>query len=149
MLQKGPGGVVFFRFVADEHAMKLKDLSTEEQMVFNAISDAGTEGALPSQLKFVLNQNQAKANAVLKQLERSGLIKQINSLAKNCRKVWLLSELEPSVSVTGGLSGTQSFDINRVAVVYERVEHYVKKHSQVSHKELLVFIKQIGIMASN
>lgn len=61
----------------------------------------------------------------------------------------MLSELEPSVGVTGGLSGTQSFDLDRVTVVYERVEQYVKKHTRVSHKELLVFIKQIGIMASD
>jgi hypothetical protein len=49
------------------------------------------------------------------------LIKQVTSLEKNGRKVWLLSEIEPSSSVTGGLSGAQSFDIERVAVVYERV----------------------------
>lgn len=69
------------------------------------------------------------------------MIKQVASLEKNGRKVWLLSEIEPSSSVTGGLSGAQSFDIERVAVVYERVEQYVKKHMRVSHKELLVFIK--------
>ena len=74
-------------------------------MVFNAISDAGAEGALASQFKFLVGQSQAKVNAILKKLEKSGLVKQVVSLSKNGRKVWLLSEVEPSMLVTGGLSG--------------------------------------------
>jgi hypothetical protein len=44
-------------------------------MIFNAVNDAGQEGALASQFKFLVNQSQAKVNAILKKLERSGLIK--------------------------------------------------------------------------
>lgn len=65
-------------------------------MIFNAINDAGQEGALASQFKFLVNQSQAKVNAILKKLERSGLVKQVNSISKNNRKVWLLMEVEPS-----------------------------------------------------
>lgn len=70
-------------------------------------------------------------------------------MSKNGRKVWLLSDLEPSMSVTGGLSGTDSFDLERVQVVFDRVEGYAKKNGRVSHKELMVFIKQIGILPSD
>lgn len=83
-------------------------------MIFNAINDAGQEGALASQFKFLVNQSQAKVNAILKKLERSGLVKQINSISKNNRKVWLLMEVEPSLDVTGGLSGAQNFDLERI-----------------------------------
>ena len=83
-------------------------------MIFNAINDSGQEGALASQFKFLVNQSQAKVNAILKKLERSGLVKQINSISKNNRKVWLLMEVEPSLDVTGGLSGAQNFDIERI-----------------------------------
>ena len=83
-------------------------------MIFNAINDSGQEGALASQFKFLVNQSQAKVNAILKKLERSGLVKQINSISKNNRKVWLLMEVEPSLDVTGGLSGAQNFDLERI-----------------------------------
>jgi DNA-directed RNA polymerase III subunit RPC6 len=48
VLQKGPTGSVFFRFVPEEQASKLKDLSPEEQLIFNAVSDSGNAGALSS-----------------------------------------------------------------------------------------------------
>jgi len=83
-------------------------------MIFNAINDAGHDGALPSQFKFVVNQSQAKVNAILKKLEKAGLVKSVASVSKNGRKVWLLTEVEPSAGVTGGLSGTQSFDLERI-----------------------------------
>lgn len=70
-------------------------------------------------------------------------------ISKNGRKVWLLSEIEPNVSVTGGLSGTQDFDAERVQVVMEKTEAYAKKHGRVSVKELHVFIKQTGIMPAD
>jgi len=53
----------------------------------------------------------------------------------------MLSELEPSITVTGGLSGTDNFDLELMQVVFDRVEGYVKKHGRVGHKELMVFIK--------
>lgn len=133
----------------EDQAFKLKDLTVEEQMVFNAIHDSGSDGALASQFKLVVNQSQAKVNAILKKLERQGLVKQVNSVSKNNRKVWLLSELEPSMAVTGGLSGTSSFDLERIQVVFDRVEVYAKKNGRVSHKELMVYIKQVGILPSD
>ena len=76
-------------------------------------------------------------------------MKQVTAVSKNGRKVWLLSELEPSISVTGGLSGTDNFDLERVQVVFDRVEGYAKKHGRVGHKELMIFIKQVGILPSD
>lgn len=52
------------------------------------------------------------------------------------------------MSVTGGLSGTDNFDLERIQVVFDRVEGYAKKHGRVGHKELMVFIKQVGILPS-
>jgi DNA-directed RNA polymerase III subunit RPC6 len=105
VLQKGQSGIAFFRFVSEELADRVRDLTMEEQMVFNSINDAGAEGALASQFKTVVGQSQAKVNAILKKLEKEGLVKQLTSLSKNGRKVWMLSEVEPSLTVTGGLSG--------------------------------------------
>ena len=70
----------------------------------------------------------------------------MNSIAKNNRKVWMLVEIEPSQEVTGGLTGQSGFDVDRVSLVCDKVEQYTKKQGRVSYKELLIFIKQIGIL---
>ena len=48
----------------------------------------------------------------------------------------MLFEIEPNADVTGGMTGSDFFDIEHVAVVMERVQSYTKKQGSVSHKEL-------------
>lgn len=82
----------------------------------------------------------------MKKLATKGLIKTLTSVLKGGKKVWMLLEIEPSVDVTGGMTGSDYFDIESVAVVMERVEAYTRKQGQVSKKELLVYIKQLGVL---
>jgi hypothetical protein len=82
----------------------------------------------------------------LKKLATKGLIKTLTSVLKGGKKVWMLLEIEPSVDVTGGMTGSDYFDIESVAVVMEKVEAYTRKQGQVSKKELLVYIKQLGVL---
>lgn len=39
----------------------------------------------------------------------------------------MLLEIEPSLDVTGGMTGSDYFDIESVAVLMERVEAYTRK----------------------
>lgn len=82
----------------------------------------------------------------MKKLATKGLIKTLTSVLKGGKKVWMLLEIEPSVDVTGGMTGSDYFDIESVAVVMEKVEAYTRKQGQVSKKELLVYIKQLGVL---
>ena len=66
-------------------------------------------------------------NAILKKLCAKGLIKTLTSVLKGGKKVWMLFEIEPSQDVTGGMTGSDYFDIESIAVVMERVEAYTKK----------------------
>lgn len=70
----------------------------------------------------------------------------MTSVLKGGKKVFMLLEVEPSVDVTGGMTGTDYFDMESIAVVMERVESYTRKQGQVSKKELLVYIKQLGVL---
>jgi len=124
-------------------------MTIEEQLIYQTIEDAGSHGALPSSFKQVVTLSQPKINAIVNQLKKKGLIKSLNSIARGNRKVWMLIETEPSQEVTGGLTGAQNFDIERVQVVCDRVESYTRKQGRVSHRELLIFIKQIGIMPAD
>ena len=91
----------------------MRELSYEEQLIYQIVSDAGSMGALAFQFRSVLGgQTQTKINALLKQMEKKGLIKSLKSVSKGNKKVFMLAEVEPSIEVTGGLAGTQGFDIS-------------------------------------
>ena len=44
-------------------------------------------------------------------MEKKQLIKSLKSVSKGNKKVFLLMDVEPSIEVTGGLTGTQNFDL--------------------------------------
>jgi hypothetical protein len=114
--------------VSKEVSTKLKDLTTEEQAIYQHIEESGNQGTLPSALKYlVAGQQITKVNAVLKKLSAKGLIKTLTSVLKGGKKVWMLLEIEPNADVTGGMTGSDYFDIESIAVVMERVEGYTRK----------------------
>lgn len=106
-------------------------------------------GVLPTQLKFLVNGQIAKLNAILKKLQQRNLVKTLSSVVKGGKKVWMCFETEPNIDVTGGIAGSDSFDLMSMAVVMERVLAYTKKQGLVSKKELLIYIKQQGILTSD
>ena len=58
----------------------------------------------------------------------------------------MLKDIEPGADVTGGLTGSEGFDLNLIQLLCERVESHARRQGNVSHLELIVFIKQLGIM---
>ena len=82
-------------------------------------------------------------------MEKKGLIKSLKSVSKGNKKVFLLSDVEPSVEVTGGLTGTytDSFNFENMERVIERVENFVRAKGTVTRRELLVQMKQSGLPA--
>ena len=146
-MQRALTGVPYFKFVSKEVSTKLKDLTSEEQSVYQCIEESGNLGVLPSAMKYlVAGQQITRINAILKKLATKGLVKTLTSVLKGGKKIWMLLEIEPSPDVTGGMTGSDYFDIESIAVVMERVEAYTRKQGQVSRKELLVYIKQLGVL---
>lgn len=74
-------------------------------------------------------------------MEKKGLIKSLKSVSKSNRKVYLLMEVEPSVEVTGGLSGLQSFDLDRMELVCDKIVTFARRNGSVSLQQLFVFVK--------
>ena len=68
------------------------------------------------------------------------MIKAYKSVSRG-KKVYLLASVEPSVEVTGGLSGARDFDFDRIVQVCDKVEAHVRRQGSYSHRELLIFIK--------
>ena len=79
-------------------------------------------------------------------MEKKQLIKSLKSVSKGNKKVFLLMDVEPSIEVTGGLTGTHNFDLEQIEKVQTRVEVYVRVKGPISHRDLLIFIKQMGVL---
>ena len=53
-------------------------------------------------------------NALLRDMAKRGLIKTLKSVSRGNRPVWLLINVDPGQDVTGGLTGSETFDLNRI-----------------------------------
>jgi len=124
----------------------MKQLSYEESIVYEICQDAAAMGALVIMFKNALKpMTQAKINQLLKRMEEKKLVKSLKSVSKGNKKVYLLADVEPSVEVTGGLTGTSNFDLDTIEDVMSKVEAYVRNRGTVSRTELLVQLKQSGL----
>ena len=68
----------------------------------------------------------------------------MRSASRGNSTVWLLADVEPGQEVTGGLTGTDLFDLNRIETVCERVAARARQQGRISHREILIYIKQLG-----
>ena len=57
-------------------------------------------------------------------------------------------EVEPSQEVTGGLTGSTDFGLDKMAVIADKVEMHARKEGRISYRELLVYIKQCGMLTT-
>lgn len=80
-------------------------------------------------------------------MEKKGVIKSLKSVSKGNKKVYLLADIEPSIEVTGGLTGTSNFDLGLIEKVQQRVENHVRAKGTVTHRDLLISMKQSGLPA--
>lgn len=55
MLQRTSTGQPIFKFISEERSMKLRDLTNEEQKIYECIEDSGSMGVMPNSLKFLVN----------------------------------------------------------------------------------------------
>jgi hypothetical protein len=73
-------------------------------------------------------------------LDKSKHTKKVKSALKNYQPVWLLYETEPGPGV---IPVPDDLEPSEVAEVQKRVEKFVNMKSQVSHKDIVVFTRQM------
>lgn len=74
----------------------------EEKVVFKIIEGAGNVGVWIRDIRAKSNLGQTQLNKVLKSLEMKNLIKSVKSVNASKKKVYMLFNLQPDQSVTGG-----------------------------------------------
>lgn len=80
----------------------LGDANTEELVVFNLIRDSGRKGIWIRDVRIKSNLGLPRLKKILKSLETKKSIKAVKSVAASRKIVYMLFNLEPDSSITGG-----------------------------------------------
>mmetsp|Transcript_20969 Transcript_20969/g.54567 ORF Transcript_20969/g.54567 Transcript_20969/m.54567 type:complete len:343 (+) Transcript_20969:359-1387(+) len=101
--------------------------SYEERIVYQHVEDAGNTGIWTKHLRLQTGIEKAQFSKVIKKLENKKLIKSVNSVSATKRKFYMLYELQPDVSLTGGAwyTGTD-FDAEFIMIMSQLVYKYVE-----------------------
>lgn len=142
----------------------LKNADNQEKVIYQIIAAAGNKGIWVRDIRFKSNLLLAQVNKILKNLEGKKLVKSVKSVAAAKKKVYMLYDLEPDRSVTGGSwYSDQDFESEFVQVLHQQCLKFLKQKisialkmhpndpaalkngSFVSSREMWNFINELGI----
>jgi len=127
------GNTLLYRFKDSQAASKTKGFDVEEKLIYQVIEDADNKGIWIRDIRYKCNLPMTQVNKVLKSLEGKKLIKAVNSVSAGKRKVYMLYNLEPDASVTGGAcTVTKTLNQNLLIFLINNVTNSLSK----SHKKL-------------
>ncbi|XP_031833548.1 RNA polymerase III subunit F [Nomia melanderi] len=157
------GGSLLYRLKDPSKAKVAKGADNEEKIVYTIIEEAGNKGIWIRDIRFKSNLMPTQLNKILKSLETKKFIKAVKSVAASKKKVYMLYNLEPDTSVTGGAwYQDQDFEAEFVDVLNQQCYRFLeKKREQISScrggpiaarnitfassKEVWKFISDLGI----
>lgn len=108
-----------------------KGLDCEEKVVFKLIEEAGNKGIWIRDIRHKSNLNMTQLNKVLKSLETKKFIKVVKSVAASKKKVYMLYNLEPDSSITGGAwYQDQDFEAEFVDVLNQQCLRFLTEKAE-------------------
>ncbi|XP_044009676.1 probable DNA-directed RNA polymerase III subunit RPC6 [Aphidius gifuensis] len=123
------GNTLLFRL---QKETRVGDNQTET-VVLEIISNAGDKGIWMQEITKKSNIASVQLAKVLKNLETKKRIKTIKSVAASRKKLFMLFDLTPDVSITGGLFySKQDFDIELAETLNEESYDYIEKKHQIA-----------------
>ncbi len=157
------GSTLLYRCRDSQAASKTKGFESEEKLIYQIIESSGNKGMWTRDIRYKCNLQLTQVNKILKNLESKKIIKAVNSVAAGKKKVYMLYNLEPDATVTGGAwYSDQDFESEFVDVLIQQCSKFLQqkalkaqemkldplgKHnaSFASATEVLQFISQLGI----
>lgn len=127
------GSELIYRAIDSKTASNLAafsnlNISIEERAVYRVIELSGNRGIWNKDIRTQTKLPLTQLSKVLKNLETKKLIKAVKSVAASKRKVYMLYDLEPDKSVTGGAWYSETeFDSSFVTVLHEQCLKFVRK----------------------
>ncbi|XP_064117419.1 DNA-directed RNA polymerase III subunit RPC6-like isoform X2 [Macrobrachium nipponense] len=142
---------------------RVKGAEPEEQVVYKIIEECGTQGIWAREIRSRSNLHLNTVEKVLRKLESKKLIKSFNPVSAPKKKTYLLYNLEPDRSLTGGAwYSDQHFDSEFVDILNQQCWRFLEQRSVrarqvtggpiavrtasfVASKEVLKHISELGI----
>lgn len=140
--------VILYQWVSSAEAEKFKGLNGSERMVYDLINKAGQSGLTKRDLKFRTNiVNSSELKQIAETLVARGLIKEIKSVQGTNKRVYIVSELEPSTLHTGGawFNDEQEIDIEFTQVIYRQIRAYMISQEYVTVEQVTNFVAETKI----
>lgn len=125
------GGLVYKLKDPSKSSDKLKGADNEERVVYGIIEEAGNKGIWMRDIRYKSNLMPTMLGKILKQLEGKKMIKAVKSVAASKKKVYMLYNLEPDRSLTGGAwYCDQDFEAEFVDVLNQQCYRYLQQRKE-------------------
>ncbi|EPY82650.1 DNA-directed RNA polymerase III polypeptide isoform 2-like protein [Camelus ferus] len=116
---------------------KMKGSDNQEKLVYQIIEDAGNKGIWSRDIRYKSNLPLTEINKILKNLESKKLIKAVKSVAASKKKVYMLYNLQPDRSVTGGAwYSDQDFESEFVEVLNQQCFKFLQTKVELSMEDI-------------
>uniref|UniRef100_A0A8C7WER2 DNA-directed RNA polymerase III subunit RPC6 n=1 Tax=Oncorhynchus mykiss TaxID=8022 RepID=A0A8C7WER2_ONCMY len=123
---------LLYRMKDAQTASKMKGSDNQEKLVYQVIEDAGNKGIWSRDIRYKSNLPLTEINKILKNLESKKLIKAVKSVAAS-KKVYMLYNLQPDRSVTGGAwYSDQDFESEFVEVLNQQCFKFLQSKAEVA-----------------
>ncbi|XP_064602738.1 DNA-directed RNA polymerase III subunit RPC6-like isoform X2 [Liolophura sinensis] len=157
------GNQLIYRLKDKEAASQVKGADQQEKVIYQIIKEAGNKGIWIRDIRYKSNLVLTQVNKILKNLESKKFIKAVKSVAASRKKVYMLYNLEPDRTVTGGAwYSDQDFESEFVEVLNQQCFKYLQQKADsaceaqtdpivqhnssfCSSQEVWKFISELGI----
>lgn len=127
------GQTLYYRYKDSQAAGKTKGFEQEEKLIYQMIEDAGNIGIWIRDLRYKCGLQLAQVNKFIKNLESKKFIKAVTSVAAGKKKVYMLYNLEPDASVTGGAwYSNQDFESEFVDILNQQCDRFLQEKRQLA-----------------
>lgn len=113
--------------VASAQTKRLAKFSVDERLIYQIIEAAGNKGIWLRDIRAKSNLEQKRVNSIIKKLRANKLIKSVTSVVASKKKLYMLFDLEPDESLTGGAwYADEEFDAIFVKTLRDVVIKYLQ-----------------------
>ncbi|XP_033127297.1 DNA-directed RNA polymerase III subunit RPC6-like [Anneissia japonica] len=114
---------------------KIKGADNQEKLVYQIIEESGNKGIWIRDIRYRSNILQTQVNKILKSLETRKLIKAVKSVGASKKKVYMLYNVQPDRSVTGGAwYSDQDFEAEFVDVLNQQCLKFLQQKNELAKK---------------
>ncbi|XP_064621721.1 DNA-directed RNA polymerase III subunit RPC6-like [Lineus longissimus] len=129
------GNSLLYKMKDPEAASKVKGGDHQEKLVYQIIEEAGNKGIWIRDIRYKSNLLLTQVNKILKNLESKKLIKAVKSVAASKKKVYMLFNLEPDRTVTGGAwYSDQDFESEFVEVLNQQCYKFLEQKASAARE---------------